>query len=195
MKHKELLHMIDEAREGNDRPFNNFFNQLYASCKTQLLKNYANSEEEVLEAFVVSMSKFWQRFVVEKKPLPNRNIKGYIVNMTKYYLIDEQRRKSKNKIFPLAPETAGGVDYDKTEEDFWREQAMEDKYLEALKIAIFKLNTGCRKLFHLVLKGIEKPKDLYIPLDYKNPRTVGTVKSKCIKRLKIEILKELDRLI
>lgn len=193
MEHQELVQTIQTARDGDDRAFSQFFNQLYASCKVQLIA-YANSEEQVREAFSEVMFKFWQKFVIEQNPLPQTNIKGYIFTMAKYYLIDEQRKKSKYRIISDEGLSNSEVTYMKTEEDFWKEQEIEDNYLEALKQAIPKLGKKCRALFHLILKGLEKPKDLWRPLGYNNARTLSVIKSNCLQKLKIETVIELERL-
>lgn len=195
MKQKQLLYAIEQAKEGKEAAFNQFFKELYAACKIQLLA-YTDSEENAKEAFSEAMYRFWQKFVVQKTAIPKTNIKGYIFMMAKHYLIDEQRKRQRQPILIEASELVLGKKYATTEDEFWKEQTLEDTYLEALSNAIPKLGTKCRKLFHLMVdKGLEKPKDLWQPLGYSNARTMSSVKFSCIQKLKLETLKELDRLI
>ncbi len=194
MKEVQIQNAIQKAREGDEKTFNLVFKELYTVCKVQL-SAYAGSEEQAREAFSEAMYKFWQKFVVEKSELPKTNIKGYIFTMAKYYLIDEQRKKNKHKMVSDEGLSNSEITYMKTEEDFWREQEVEDNYLEALKRAIPKLSSKCKALFHLILaKGLEKPKDLWRPLGYNNARTLSTVKSNCVQKLKIETVIELEQL-
>ncbi|MEM9992341.1 MAG: sigma-70 family RNA polymerase sigma factor, partial [Bacteroidota bacterium] len=153
----------------------------------------AGSEEQAREAFSETMYKFWQKFVVEGNELPKTNIKGYIFTMVKYYLIDEQRRKSKHRTVSDEGLSNTEATYMKTESDFWQEQELDDLQQQALKQAIQKMGTKCQEIFHLMLKkGLEKPRDLWKPLGYNNARTLSTVKSGCLKKLKLKAVLELE---
>lgn len=190
----QLLRSIQAVQSGDEREFNRFFKELYASCKVQLMA-YATSEEQASDAFSEAICKFWKKFVVEGNELPQTNIKGYIFTMAKYYLIDQERTKERHRIVSNAALENDELSYMKTENDFWLEQQIADNYSAALKNAIVRLNSKCKKLFHLILdKGLEKPKDLWRPLGYNNARTLSVVKSNCLRQLKVETLAELERL-
>lgn len=197
--HTKILPIIKAAKQGNTKPFNDLFKDLYKESRIKLL-SYASCEADAEDAFAQAMSKFWETFVVNNKALPDSNIKGYIFTMAKFNCIDKHRAKKNLKV--VSRETlplntlAIGTASENEESDFFKTQALEKNYKTALTIAIGKLSEKCCQLFNYILEnGIDKPRDIYQPLGYKNAATLRVIKSKCFKKLKIKTVLELENMI
>lgn len=194
MTHANFSKIVAAAQAGKTQAFNQFFKLLYKDCKQKLLY-HVSTETEAEEAFSEAMLKFWKAFVVEGKPLPQNNIKGYIFTMAKYYAINQQRHKKRYPTVSDEEIDQTKNEENKTEADYQKEQNKEDNHQEALKLGVQKLGTRCRKLFEYILKNeTDKPRDLWQPLGYKNAATLRSVKSECHKKLKIKVILELERI-
>ncbi len=203
MTTQEFSAIINAAQNGDAKAFNAFFKTLSVECKKNLL-NYVSTKAEAEEAFSETMYKFWKNFVIEGRPLPETNIKGYIFTMAKYYCINQQKKHKKvvhydnhsiGEVVDKGKNHNKDSTFFKSEKDFFAEQKLEDKYQEALKKGIQKLRDGCRKIFEFMLKNhTDKPKDIWQPLGYKNVNTLRSVKSECQKALKLKVMVEMEKL-
>ncbi len=200
MTTEEFSRMIAAARDGDTSFFDVFFKSFSRECKSSLY-HFVSSKEEAEEAFSETMYKFWKKFVVEKKALPEKNVKGYIFMMAKFYCLDQKKQKDKEQtnltgdVEEQVKKNAKLFVVDKTEKDFLEEQSLAERKQAVLRIAIGKLQEKCRRLFEYVRDhGTDRPRDLWEPLGYKNAATVRTVKAKCHRVLKLKVVAEMERL-
>jgi len=98
MNREAWLHVVQEARSGNEALFNkavtsNFQEQFYKT----LIKTI-HDEDLTLEVYNSTMSKFWERFILKGEDLPESNIDGYIYQMSRnaFYEIRRQRNNQRN---------------------------------------------------------------------------------------------------
>lgn len=196
MNQIDFQKLVKMAQQGDDRAFKKFYQTLLQKCRANL---YEYGQDAIENAFSETMYRFWERFIEQSEPLPNSNIAGYIFKMTKYYLVDEARKK-KNRVIVsdehLDRQSFLVPDELKESNDYLEEQEMEKKYHHALAKAIHQLGGRCKKMFQMMIEsGLEKPRDLWKPLGYNNARTLSTVKSDCQKRLKVKMEQEIKNII
>lgn len=179
--------ILDEVKEGRNASIEAFFKQLFTKSIRQLQK-FTHSRSEAQEAFSEVIVKFWMLFVEGNKPLPESNIDGYIFTMAKMHCLEKYRRKNKHRVLSLEEVASRAYEIQddaKTQVEFFQQQEQEELEQEAFSQALQKLGQNCRTLFQMILDtGLDKPRDLWQPLGYKNARTLSSLKDQCLKKLK-----------
>lgn len=192
MTAEEFSKIVAAAQRGDTVAFNQFFHQLYQDCRTKLLR-YATNGVEAEEAFSETVCKFWKTFIIDKKPLPKDNLKGYIFTMAKFYCIDRQRKKKRHRIVAECTEDKG--EWQQTEQDYIDQEQQSENYKIALHKGIQQLGDRCRRIFEYMLEhNTTKPREVWQGLGYNNARTFSSIKSECQKKLKIKVAVALEEL-
>lgn len=193
MTNTKFQEIVTTARNGQPQAFNRFFNQLYADCKPRLLR-YVPHETDAEEAFSEAVYKFWKLFVVEEKPLPQNNLKGYFFTMAKFICLDahklrQQRPTVSDEVLQIGAHQLSS----ETEQDT---QEQTENYQLALRRGIAQLSDRCRRIFEFMLANdTVKPREVWQPLGYNNARTFSSIKSECQKKLKVKVAIELEKLL
>ncbi len=65
---------IEESIKGDNTLFNKLFLDLYESKYRAALRKFVDDSYEVEEVYTITMTKFWERFVVQREVLPKTNI-------------------------------------------------------------------------------------------------------------------------
>ncbi|WP_025743810.1 RNA polymerase sigma factor [Aquimarina pacifica] len=172
------------AQKGNEQPFTTFLDDTYQKLKPRLL-SLTKSEEDTKEVFIISMQKFWERFVINQEPLPHNSV-GYIYMMCKNAWLMQKRKESSGRITK-----EGFAEYQsKTDAVYLSEQedleALEnEKTLKhtALMMALDTMTTKCKLLIENEFDTEQKLKDLQEELGYQNYQALVQAKYNCKKRL------------
>lgn len=184
--------IVVAAQRGDTAAFNQFFHRLYQDCRVKLLR-YAPNAVDAEEAFAETVCKFWQTFVIDQKPLPQDNLKGYIFTMAKFYCIDRQRQRQRHRIVAEGGEEKG--EWQQTEQDYLDIEQQSENYKIALRNGIQQLGDRCRRIFEYMLEhNTIKPREVWKGLGYNNARTFSSIKSECQKKLKVKVAAALEKL-
>ncbi|MFK7935845.1 MAG: RNA polymerase sigma factor [Saprospiraceae bacterium] len=193
MTNAEFQTIVTAARNGQPQAFNRFFRQLYEDCKGRLLR-YVPHESDAEEAFAEAVYKFWKIFVVEEKPLPQSNLKGYVFTMAKFACLDAHKKRQKHPtISDEVLQMGNNQPSNETDEEA---KSQRENYQLALRRGIAKLGERCRRIFEFMLANDSlKPREVWQQLGYNNARTFSSVKFDCQKKLKVKVAVELEQLL
>ncbi|WP_299433025.1 hypothetical protein [uncultured Aquimarina sp.] len=183
MSDQKLEKIIEQAIQGNELAFDNFLQDVFKKLKPQLL-SLTNSEAELQDVFIVSMQKFWERFIVNQEQLP-KNSTAYIYTMCKNaWLIskrnpwnsfalkdDLQQLRNKEQVT-----TQNSQDSIKDLEQEWFQK-------RALSEALDSLSPKCKTLMESEINPELKLKDLQQQLGFPNYQALVQAKYNCKKRL------------
>ncbi len=191
----DVSHVIESAQKGDEQPFASFLETIYQKLKPQLL-SLTKSEEDTKEIFIISMQKFWERFVINQETLPH-NSTGYIYMMCKNAWLMQKRKVSSTMIiqedFTNYSNEEGVIHITDSEN---LETLEDEKSLqhEALKLAMDSLSDKCKELMENELDVKQKLKDLQEKLGYQNYQALVQAKYNCKKRLVKKVYKLLEQL-
>ncbi|WP_282089705.1 RNA polymerase sigma factor [Aquimarina algiphila] len=192
----DVKYIIECAQKGNEAPFNTFFNLTYKKIKPKLL-SLTNSLDDSQEIFIISMQKFWERFVINQENLPH-NSTGYIVTMCKNAWL-MQKRSKKNVLISVENSLANQVfksqdiEVDSIEESQTTENIKLLRH-KALIEALNMLSDKCRLLIENELNNDRKLKDLQEELGFKNYQALVQAKYNCKKRLVRKVYEVIEKL-
>lgn len=191
--------LLAAAKVGDDKGLNIFFKELYEKGKVGLVR-LAGSTVDAEEHFQAAVQKFWENCVIGAKPLPAKNIEGYIFSIARFNCIDQHRKNRKQSHFPSGDRAIESnpnlVTHMQTNLELEEETAFQNHKKTAMHRAIQKLSDNCQRLYRAILEdGVEKAKDLQQVLGMKEVRRVSVLKYECEKRLKILAARELKVLL
>ncbi len=192
----DVKYIIECAQQGNELPFNTFFEYVFQKLSPRL-RSLTKSTEDSQEVFIISMQKFWERFVINQENLPHNSI-GYIFIMCKNAWLMQKRSRAniiatvKNPIEHqhLLQEDA---QFDVLEED----KPVEDLELlkhRALIIALASISEKCRLLMENEFDKNRQLKDLQEELGYTNYQALVQAKYNCKKRLIQKVYKAMENI-
>lgn len=94
MSNDQWIEAVEHARKGNESLFNKIvtsnFKQHFYNPILQITKDRGMVEE----IYILSITKFWERFVLWGEELPNSNINGYIFQMARNAFFELKRKQS-----------------------------------------------------------------------------------------------------
>ncbi len=185
MKDKSVGYIIDEAIKGNELPFNHFFEETYSSLEPKLIA-ITKSKEVSKEVFIISMQKFWECFVINKKVLPHNSI-GYIYSICKnIWLLQKKKRGNmffiQDQKFDYFKEETNEPDIDMTYNYIQEEKKHLIKH-KALAMSIESLSHKCKTLIETVFNSDLQLKDLQETLGFNSYQALVQAKYNCKKRL------------
>ena len=94
MSNDQWIEAVENARKGNESLFNKVvtsnFKQHFYTPILQITKDKGIVEE----IYILSITKFWERFVLWGEELPQSNIKGYIFQMARNAFFEVKRKQS-----------------------------------------------------------------------------------------------------
>ncbi len=196
MDKDDLTYIIKCARNGNEAPFNSFFDRVFKKIRTGL-SSITGSQEDAKEVFLISMQKFWERFVINQEELP-LNSTGYIFMMCKNAWLmqkrglwgsvvysEEQGRKANNLI------ENDVFDYQEDKDNIDSDHYTKHK---ALALALDELSPKCKTLIENELNPNIQLKDLQNELGYSNYQALVQAKYNCKKRLIKKVYEVLEKL-
>ncbi len=194
MSENKIDFIIDQAKCGNELPFNTFFEETYKKLYPKLCL-LTRSSDDIKDSYLASMLKFWERFVILKEDLPN-NPTGYIYIMCKNALLLKKRNtKIQVDVNGFNEELIKNSFAEKYSDE--RQIAAENNDLlkhRALSTALDTLSPKCKALMELEFDKEIKIKDLMVKYEYSNYQALVQAKYNCKKRLVkkvIEVLKGL----
>ncbi len=192
----DIKYIIESAQKGNELPFNTFFDRTYQKIKPKLL-SFTKSIDDSQEIFIISMQKFWERFVINQENLPH-NSTGYILAMCKNAWL-MQKRSKKNIIVPVEnpSEYQNPMQRDVQVDMIEDSLALEDIELlkhRALMQALNMISDKCRLLIENELDSNSQLKDLQEELGYKNYQALVQAKYNCKKRLVLKVYEVIEKL-
>ena len=179
-----LKKIIDSAADGNEFPFNRFFEDTFKTLLPKL-SYLTKSEDTAKEVFMISMQKFWERFVINQEDLPH-NSTGYIYMMCRNAWLLEKRQPwsavilNENTTQNALKNTNYQIDTEINKETTTDDNLLKHK---ALSIAINQLCDKCKKLIEAELDSQIKLKDLQHDMGYSNYQALVQAKYNCKKRL------------
>lgn len=179
-----LEKIIDSAIQGNEFPFNRFFEDTFKKLLPKLTA-LTNSKDDAQDVFITSMYKFWERFVINQEQLPHNSI-GYIYMMCRNAWLHKKRQPwnsvvlSNKSVYNHIKVNDETLDTEKKLEHIADEKLIKHK---ALNLALNKLCEKCKKLIETDLDKSIKLKDLQQELGYSNYQALVQAKYNCKKRL------------
>ncbi len=190
MKPEELEKIIETAIQGNERPFDLFVRATFDRLFPKLYA-FTQSKEDCNEIYIISMQKFWERFVIEQKEIPD-NIEGYIFMMCKNAWLRDKRgtwEKIKNKSADI--EGAENKEIHDLEKAYEPEVVFEE-YLKkkALTLALDDLCSKCRQLIEYKLTPKTDFKELQQKLGYVSYNALTQAMYNCKKRLAKKVVEK-----
>lgn len=183
MTESDLRTIINQAIQGNEFPFNRFFEETFKKLQPRL-ESLTNSQDDIKDLYLMSMQKFWQRFVINNEKLPHNSI-GYIYMMCKNAFLLKKREPWTSVI--LSENTDG---YQKnliieTSEKEEHNDSSNNELLKfnALAMGLETMCVKCKKLLETELDKEIRLKDLMEELGYSNYQALVQAKYNCKKRL------------
>lgn len=196
MTESDIKKIIDSAINGNEFPFDRFFEDTFQKLLPKL--NFlTKSKENSQEVFTISMHKFWERFVINQEKLPHNSI-GYIYMMCRNAWLLQKRQPWNAVTLSEEPDTftvKKNNDYDPVIEEEIKEDMDEDLLRhKALVTAIDLLSPKCKALIEAELDDSIRLKDLQDDLGYSNYQALVQAKYNCKKRLVKKVYETLTNL-
>ncbi len=192
----DLNYIIECAQHGNEMPFNIFFENVFQKIKPKLL-SYTKSVEDSHEVYVISMQKFWERFVINQEDLPHNSI-GYILMMCKNAWLMQRRGKASRFVSVENPaEYHDQIPEDPELENMENNLKDQDITLlkhKALVSAINLLSEKCKTLIENEMDTDMQLKDLQEEFGYTNYQALVQAKYNCKKRLIRKVYEALEKL-
>lgn len=195
MKYEAIEKIVKNAINGDEFQFSLFLEKAFNALQPKL-DSLTRSEEDSKEIFIISMQKFWERFIIDREELPSNTI-GYIYIMCKNVWLTYKRNIWSSVILDstlsayqkktinhyLNPEDENVVNT----EDLWL------KY-RALSIALEEMSPKCKMLLETDLNPEMKLKELQERLGYINYQALVQAKYNCKKKLIQKVFKALNNL-
>lgn len=180
MTESYINEVINQAIQGNEFPFERFFEDTFQKLLPKLI-SLTKSKEEAQEVYVISMHKFWERFVINQHK-PPLNSMGYIYMMCKNAWLHQKKNWNFVEINDLSYQHLVS---DEDPPDQSIEQEIDDNLLKhkSLSSALEQLSPKCKKLMETELNDQIKLKDLQNDLGFTNYQAVVQAKYNCKKRL------------
>ena len=97
MNEVNWLQAIKEAQNGNNVLFNKAVASNFEGHFYQALLGITHEETLVRELYISTITKFWERFVLQGEKLPESNVNGYIFQMAKNAFFEMNRKKQTYK--------------------------------------------------------------------------------------------------
>lgn len=194
MKKNDIDKIIHQAIKGNELPFNRFFEETFQKLYPKL-KSLTSSQDDIKDMYVMSMQKFWQRFVVRKEEIPSNSV-GYIYVMCKNAFLLKKRESWSSVILSDTPDKYHGNQTTETSEDVENDIHSKNELLKhkALAIALEELSPKCKTLMENELDKEIKLKYLMDELGYANYQALVQAKYNCKKRLIKKVSEVLSKL-
>ncbi len=192
----DITYIIECAHKGNELPFTTFFEHTFQKLKSKLF-SLTKSKDDSQEVFIISMQKFWDRFVINKEEPPHNSI-GYIYMMCKNAWLMQKRNKANTMLSiedSYEDQNSVQIDLqsnsiedgiDKEDEELLKHQALA----EALKL----LSSKCRSLIENELDSDRQLKDLQEEFGYNNYQALVQAKYNCKKRLILKVYEVITQL-
>ncbi len=183
MTESDILNIINQAIEGNELPFNTFFEKTFRKLQPKL-QAITNCEHDTKDVYLICMQKFWERFVINKEPLPN-NCNGYIYVMCRNAFLLKKREIKSSFVLSGDIEKHQMAIHAHTLPNEKKDNSAEDELLKynALAIALETLCPKCKSLIENDLDKETKLKDLMVEFGYSNYQALVQAKYNCKKRL------------
>ncbi|MEM9546276.1 MAG: hypothetical protein AAGA77_09885 [Bacteroidota bacterium] len=182
--------IIAEAQKGNELPFDAFFKKTFFALQKQLVR-MTGSENEARILFVEAMEKFWDRFVIAQKELPD-NIKGYIFMICKnLWLIQKRDPWNKVTLYDTYQENWKVTEDNSPLDGFTPAPSLSE---ESLEKGLNALGEKCKTLLLMSMDASIKLIDHQKRLGYATYQAMIQAKYNCKKRLIKEVMKAMDDL-
>jgi len=196
MDQSEIKKIIDSARNGNEFPFDRFFEDTFPKLLPKL--NFlTKSRESAKEVYVISMQKFWERFVINQEEVPHNSV-GYIYMMCRNAWLLQKRKPWDAVTLSEEPEVFRDQeldDYDPSLETEIKEEMNDDLLRHiALSTAMNLLSPKCKTLMDEELDNTIRLKDLQEELGFGNYQALVQAKYNCKKRLIQKVYEALNTL-
>lgn len=180
MAESDINEIINQAIQGNEFPFDRFFENTFRKISPKLI-SLTKCKEDAQEVYVISMHKFWERFVINQQELPHNSI-GYIYMMCKNAWLHQKKNWTILEIDDASYQhlTSGEKSLDQS-----AEKEIDDNLLKhkSLSLALEQLSPKCRKLMETEFDNDLKLKDLQDDLGFTNYQALVQAKYNCKKRL------------
>ncbi len=194
MEKHEVQTIIDHAIQGNYFPFNRFFEETFQTLHPKL-ERLTTTEEDIKDMYLVSMQKFWERFVLQQEAIPDNSV-GYIYRMCKNAFLLKKREAWASVILSEDPMMDQAVQWEDTlgNEEEKRDAHAEFLQFKALEIALETLSPKCKALMEEALDTETKLKDVVDTFGYTNYQALVQAKYNCKKRLVKKVAEVLQAL-
>jgi len=185
MDQNEIKKIIDAASSGNEFPFDRFFEDTFQKLLPKL-SFLTKSKEDAKEVFIISMQKFWERFVINQEELPHNSV-GYIYMMCRNTWLLQKRKPWDAVTLSEEPEVFRDQELNVYDPDMKEEitaEMNEDLIRhKALVTAMNLLSAKCKTLIEAELYETILLKDLQKDLGFGNYQALVQAKYNCKKKL------------
>lgn len=183
MSKNNLKEIIESAIIGNEFPFNRFFEETFKKLLPKLTF-LTKSEDDAQDLFLISMHKFWDRFVINQEELPH-NSTGYIYIMCRNAWLRQKKPWNTVNIDDNASQKYAASNEKEYNINIELKIHLDDDLLKhkALSIALEQLPEKCKRLIESELNPEIRLKDLQEDLGYTNYQALVQAKYNCKKKL------------
>lgn len=97
MSNEDWIEAVNRAREGDDRLFNKVVSSRYKQHFCDSILAITKGLDAAEEIYILSITKFWERFILGGEELPDSNINGYIFQMARNAFFEKKRKQTTTK--------------------------------------------------------------------------------------------------
>lgn len=190
---------IEAAKNGSDTLFSKVVAQKYESHFHEAITVFTKDKDFSRSIYITTMTKFWERFVINGEKLPETSIDGYIFQMTKNaFLIQKREGRSYKHSFIKPMDTIELVEKysSKVAEHGSIENTeslgFDEEQCKVIHKAIKSLDKICQEIIEQNILNNVTLQSLRDELGLKG--TYGAIvqkKKRCINRLRKILLKEM----
>ena len=94
MSNDQWIEAVENARMGNESLFNKVVTSNFKQHFYTPILHITKDKGMVEEIYILSITKFWERFVLWGEELPQSNIQGYIFQMARNAFFEVKRKQS-----------------------------------------------------------------------------------------------------
>lgn len=94
MSNEDWIEAIRKSRNGDDSLFNKIVSSNYNKHFYEPILAITKDVDVAEEIYILSITKFWERFVLAGEKIPNTNIKGYIFQMARNAFFEMKRKQN-----------------------------------------------------------------------------------------------------
>ena len=192
MNNQTWIEAVDRARNGDDSLFSKVVSSNFQQHFYTPILLLTKDRSLVDEIYTLSITKFWERFVLWGEELPSSNINGYIFKMARNAFFEMKRKQSTIKASSIVSvdaieifETYSAYMYEEEPYESVELNSEKDALLKAVIQAMTQLNPLCKQIIEKNILERDSLKSIKEELALGGTyNSIVQKKKRCIKRLK-----------
>jgi len=193
MNNQTWIEAVEHARMGDDKLFSKVVSSNFRQHFYTPILLLTKDRSIVDEIYILSITKFWERFVLMGEELPSSNINGYIFKMARNAFFEMKRKQNTIKASSIV--SVDAVDIFERYSDHLQEdqlymdttpvESSKDVQLKAVIQAVNQLNPLCKQIIEKNILESNSLKTIKEELELGGTyNSIVQKKKRCIKRLR-----------